>query len=154
MVTHFTPIRFCKQRMSRTAALHKEIQRGLCTEKPLHRDFYAKRLLLTEVGSVAESALLLFELLSVSLLPLPDHLPFVFPFPSLKNVKCVMVTLEPKAAHQGVVQDFYGQTRQFARAYVDDVPEDKKHGVFSKRKCTCPRSWVSSCNAQLRLPVR
>ena len=52
-----------------------------------HRDFYAKRLLHTEVGSLAEPALLLFEFLSVSLLPLPDHLPFVFPFPSLKSVK-------------------------------------------------------------------
>ena len=63
-------------------------ERGLCTEKLLHTDafthrgFYAKRLLHAEARSSAEPALLLFELLSVFLLPLPDHLPFVFPFPS------------------------------------------------------------------------
>ena len=65
-------------------------QRGLCTEKfffhtdaSTYRGFYAERLVHTEAHSLAEPALLPFELLSIFLLPLPDHLPFVFPFPSI-----------------------------------------------------------------------
>ena len=64
-------------------------ERGLCTEKLLHTDafthrgFYAKRLLHAEARSSAEPALLLFELLSAFLFPLPDHPPFAFPFPSI-----------------------------------------------------------------------
>ena len=47
------------------------------------RGFYAKRLLRAEARSSAEPALLLFELLSAFLFPLPDHPPFAFPFPSI-----------------------------------------------------------------------
>ena len=69
---------------------HALTQRGLHREKLLHTDafihrvFYANRFWHTEARSLAEPALL-FELLSVFLLPLPDHLPFVFPFPSINR---------------------------------------------------------------------
>ena len=53
---------------------HVLTQRGLCTEKLLHTGW--------KKHSSAEPALLLFELLFVFLLPLPDHLPFLSSFPS------------------------------------------------------------------------
>ena len=42
----------------------------------------------------------------------------------------------------------YGKTPQFARADAKTCPNIKKHCVLWT-KCTCPWSWLSSCNAQL-----
>ena len=82
---------FCRQTTLRTAAftqnsfyphmiLHREVcaQRIFYTQTPLRRGFFAKRLLHTEArtSTVAVWTPVLF------LLPLPDHLPFVLPFPS------------------------------------------------------------------------
>ena len=91
--------------------------RRLYTETFMQICFY------TEARSLAELALLLFELLSVILLRLPDHLPFVLPRQSGHEYK--LKRCEATDAPQGVVQYLCAQTPQFARAYVDDVPEDK-----------------------------
>ena len=64
--------------------LHREVcaQRNFTHRRIYTERFYAKRLLHSEAHSSAEPALLPFELLCIFLLPLPDHLPSVFPFPS------------------------------------------------------------------------
>ena len=76
--------------------LHRASFKCTCSyiERFVHRETFTRRRLYTqsllrkealhtEARSSAEPALLLFELLSVFLFPLPDHLPFVFPFPSI-----------------------------------------------------------------------
>ena len=40
-------------------------------------------------------------------------------------------------------------TPQFARADPGDMSEHQKTLSFCGTKCTCPWSWLSSCNAQL-----
>ena len=63
--------------------LHRAAFMRTCsyTERFVHREAFTHSM--EKAHSSAEPALLLCELLSVFLLPLPDHLPFVFPFPSL-----------------------------------------------------------------------
>ena len=102
---------FYKQARNAQQPVHRAAFMRTCsyTERFVHREAFTHRCLYTqrlsrketfthrsapEVPSSTEPALLLFEVLSVFLLPLPDHQPFVFPFPSFYYVKDGMTKID------------------------------------------------------------
>ena len=102
---------FYKQARNAQQPVHRAAFMRTCsyTERFVHREAFTHRCVYTqrlsrketfthrsvpEVPSSTEPALLLFEVLSVFLLLLPDHQPFVFPFPSFYYVKDGMTKID------------------------------------------------------------